>query len=149
MPRRGNLFSFDLREEGDDELADEIQEYEARPVTIDLLRLAHQNLRKLSPDAYLWFVPHYLKLCLTDEGKYSSFEAEFFVYSLSPAGESDTSIDIRLSALNADQIRCIVEVLSWMLTDEFWGVHCPEQIHSALEFLEKKGARLGLGVRRD
>lgn len=137
MPWRNDLFALDLREEGDDELADEIQEYEARPVTMDLLRLVHQSLRKLSPDAYLWFVPHYLKLCLTDEGRYSRFEAEFFVYSLSPAGESDTSIEVRLSALKAGQIRCIVEVLSWMLTDEFWGVHCPEQIRSALEFLSR------------
>ena len=107
-------------------------------MTFDLLRLVHQNLRKLSPDAYLWFVPYFLQLCLTEEAKYSSFEAEFFVYSLSPAGKMDTSIDIRLSALTSPQILCVMEVLSWMLADKFWGENCPEQIRSALAFLGKE-----------
>lgn len=143
MPPRGELLDPALAESDEGEaLSLDLEAYRRLPISAELLRQVHQELRKLSPVATRWLLPFQLKLCLSEDAKYSRFEVEFFVYSLAPSNTwEEAQILTRLSNLNAQQIKCIDQVFTWLAQDEYWSKQFPDQLHLSLEFLKKILAR--------
>lgn len=132
MPARADLFV--VEDEESQSLSEDLEQIRAKPLSSELLRLLHQELRRLSPKATLWITPHYLRYSLTDEAKYTQSEVEFFVYSLgSTRAQHLSDVATRLSSFNSEQLKCLGAVLSHLVNDEFWSQYLPEQLTSAKE----------------
>lgn len=101
----------------------------------ELIRRVHQELHHLSPVAFRWILPHYLKFCLSSGGKYSQDEIHFFVYGLSTKPEYQDNLKRRLSALNTAQINCLITFLKWCEGNENL-VEIVENIDRAIKFLQ-------------
>jgi hypothetical protein len=119
-------------------LCDEMRRYlnASRNIKIDdkLIRRVHQELNHLSPIAFRWILPHYLRFCLSSGGKYSQEEVYFLVYNLSPDPEFQEDEYRRLSGLNFSQINCLVNFLKWCESNEDW-IEILEDIDRAIKFL--------------
>jgi hypothetical protein len=102
-----------------------------------LIRFLHQELSHLSPTAFRWILPYYLKFCLSSGGKFSQEETYFLVYYLSPDPEFQDDVCRRLSALDASQKSCLVDFLKWCKGNEDW-VEIAEDIDRAIKFLSKR-----------
>jgi Family of unknown function (DUF6714) len=109
----------------------------SRNVKVDdeLIRFLHQELYHLSPMAFRWVLPHYLKYCLSSGGRYSQEETYFLVYHLSPDPEFQDDTHRRLSLLNVAQKNCLVNFLRWCEGNEDW-VEIAEDIDRAFKFLQ-------------
>jgi len=97
-----------------------------------LIRFIHQQLYHLSPVAFRWILPSYLKFCLSSVS--SQEEVYFLVYNLSPDQEFQEDTYRRLSALNAAQIRCLIHFLNWCSGNECW-VEIRGDVDKAIKFL--------------
>ena len=100
------------------------------------IRYMHQNLYQLSPLGFLWLLPYYLKYCLAEEWRYTQEQVYFLVYSLSPAPQFESNAYIQLSELNAAQIHCLMNFLSWCNeTEDYYDSE--EDTNKAFSFLKK------------
>lgn len=136
MPARADLFV--LEDEESQSLAEDLEQIRGKPLSSDVLRLLHQELRKLSPKATLWITPHYLRYSIKDEARYTQSEVEFFVYSLaSTRAQNWLDVATRLSSFNSRQLKCLGSVLSHLMGDEFWSQYLPEQLESAEENVKR------------
>lgn len=126
-------------------LCDEIKRYlEASrnfPVDGALIRFIHQELYHLSPKAYRWIIPHYLKYCLDVEEDMAQEEVYFLVYNLSPSLEFQEDTHCRLSNLNKAEIDFLIAFLEWCGQKENW-VEIRENVKKAIVFLREVGASL-------
>ena len=52
---------------GCEDLRADLEQYRDNPVSIDTLRLVHQELSVLSAESMLWILPYYLRYCITPE----------------------------------------------------------------------------------
>ncbi len=115
------------------DVATDLERWRSKIPDKSLLREMHQELRKLSPSATRWIVPHYLRYAVTNEAKYSRMETSFFVLSLIPRREGeDRQIAQRLSSLSRKQIECMTKVLEHLNADSEWAEDMGEDIESAL-----------------
>lgn len=136
MPARADLLV--VEDEESQSLAEDLEQIRGKPLSSDVLRLLHQELRRLSPKAILWITPHYLRYSIKDEAKYTQSEVEFFVYSLASSRVQNFSdVETRLSSFNSQQLKCLCSVLSHLMGDEFWSQYLPEQLESAEENVKR------------
>lgn len=75
------------------------------------------------------------QVLLDQRGRSFSMETEFLIYNLGPAPEHQAEARERLSALNQDQINCLLNFLLWCEEHEHWSTYCPEEIRRAIEFI--------------
>ena len=137
FPRKGDLVDGSLsRQDCGVEVAADLELWRERTPDESLLREMHQELRKLSPDATRWIVPHYLRYSLTEKGKYTRMETSFFVLSLvSHSDEEAQQIAKRLSSISGEQMECLVEVLEYLKVESDWAEYMGEDIEAALATL--------------
>ena len=120
------------------EVAADLESWRTKAPDNDLLRQMHQELRKLSPAATRWIVPHYLRYALTEEAKYSRMEVSFFVLSLvSRSKEEDQQVATRLSLMSGEQIDCLEKVLAHLKADSDWSDYMGEDFEAALATLKR------------
>jgi hypothetical protein len=110
------------------------------PINVNFIRLIHQGLSCLSPKAWQWVLPYYLRYCLSDEGQYSHMETEFLVYHLSPSEEFEKDSIARLGFLRIEQIACLRHFVVWCSAHPHWKEYFPENLESAKRFLGKLAA---------
>lgn len=120
-----------------DRLRDDLEQYRGKEITVEAIRLIHQEMSILSAKAWQWLLPHYLRFCLTPEAEYNRVETEFLIYNLGPALEFQKDTMQRLSLLNRDQINCLIHFLEWCANHQYWKDYCLEDINKARKFLSK------------
>lgn len=119
-----------------DSLIREIERFRGKDITVELIRILHQEMSNLSAKMWLWILPSYLKYCLTPEAEYSQMETEFLIYALSPSPEFEKDTKSRLSLLNRRQLDCLLCFIEWCGKHSFWSGYCPKEISRAKFFLE-------------
>jgi len=72
-----------------------------------------RNWGTLSPVGFLWFIPLYLRYCISLQWDDAEELIYFLVYSFDPLPESEDSSFIRLSLLSVKQIKCLIYFLEW------------------------------------
>lgn len=137
FPLKDDLFHKSLsRQDSGIEVAADLELWRERNPDETLLREMHQELRKLSPDATRWIVPHYLRYSFTERAKYTRMETSFFVLSLvSHSDEEVQQIAKRLSSMSGGQMECLVEVLEYLSVESDWAEYMGEDIEAALATL--------------
>lgn len=124
----------------DCESCDDVRHYlnAYRDIEVDktLIRFLRQNLYQLSPMTFRWFLPHYLKYCLSSDWADAQEETYFLVYNLGSDPQFESDAYLRLSVLNAAQINCLISFLKWCTGVEDC-VDIEEEIDKAVDFLKK------------
>jgi hypothetical protein len=116
-------------------LSEYLDESRGKPVDGAIIRYMHQEMSCLSAKGWLWALPHYLPFCLTPEAEYNRMETEFLIYNLGPGDKYADDTKVRLSALAAPQVRCLVHFLEWLSVNPKWKDYCPEDLSRALQFV--------------
>ena len=116
-------------------LREDVDKYEGRELPPEGIREIHQEMSCLSAKGWRWVLPSYLLYSLTEKASFSQMETEFLIYNLAPELKYQIEAKQRLSALNQDQLLCLVHFLEWCQKHEYWGQHCPKEIASGLGFL--------------
>ena len=109
--------------------------YKGRELPHEAIRCMHQDMSCLSASGWSWALPSYLRYCLTKEPCSANMETEFLIYNLGPTPEHQAEARNRLSALNQEQINCLLNFLHWCEKHEYWSTYCPEEIQEAIEFI--------------
>jgi hypothetical protein len=143
MPPRENIIFRCTNDGYFDGLLADIEQYRERVITIDLIRILHQELSNLSSEALLWILPYYLEYCLSPEAEYSQMEVEYLIYALSPAPEYRSQVLEKLSAFNGPQIECLVEFVVWCQCHEFWRDYFPNELSQAKDLLGSLARQCG------
>ena len=118
-------------------LREDLKEFGDNELPPDPIRRIHQEMSCLSGEEFRWVLPSYLRYCLTDEAQYNQFETEFLLYHLNPAKKYEADTLERLSKLNQNQIRCLINFLKWCQEQKYWAEYCPDEIERAIHFLSK------------
>ncbi|XQE65164.1 DUF6714 family protein [Pseudomonas sp. P3C3] len=116
-------------------LREDLLPYKGHELPVDAIRCLHQEMSCLSASGWRWALPSYLRYCLTKEAEASGMETEFLIYNLGPAPKYQAEARVRLSALNQEQINCLLNFLLWCKEHEYWSTYCPEDIQRAIEFI--------------
>lgn len=120
------------------EIDEDIEEFRFLPVTVQTIRAIHLYLPVLSVEAMHWLLPHYLRFCISEEGKcYSRKETASLLCFLGPKPEHVDDTRIILSSLMNEQRICLIHFLAWCRSDNFWA-DMLEYIDSALILLGDK-----------
>jgi len=135
MPARGDLSFHAVGCAECQETARDLEQLRGKEVGPEIIRLVHQELSHLSPQAWLWLLPGYLRFCLTADALYSRVETEFLIYTLNPAPEFQKDTLLRLSLLDASQVACLIHFVAGCATHEFWREYFPASIEGAQKFL--------------
>jgi hypothetical protein len=135
MPPRAMLTAHGPKCEVCDGLGDDLEQIRGQPVSGAAIRLVHQELSHLSPSAWAWILPHYLRFCLSDEGREDRISTEFLIYNLAPELKFQADTAKRLSLLTKDQIRCLIDFLDWCLSQDYWKEFFAADISRATGFL--------------
>lgn len=137
FPRKGDLVDGSLSQQDCGfEVAADLELWREKNPDESLLREMHQELRKLSPDATRWIVPHYLKYSITEKAKYTRMETSFFALSLvSHSDEERQKIVKRLSSMSGEQIECLTDVLEYLSVESDWAEYMGDDIAAALATL--------------
>ncbi len=143
MPASEELPFATLNERLAGDLIRDLEEFRGKVVTVALIRGVHQEMTHLSPQAWRWILPHYLRFCMTPEAERSRLEMEFLIYNLRPRAEFQHATLERMSLLTEDQVACVLTFLRWCLNSSFWMEYCPDDISEAIGFLE---SNLGRGT---
>lgn len=139
MPNRSALLDERLEPQDEAEsLESEIESWRGKSPDPALIRFLHQELRKLSPVATRWLLPHYLQYAITEEAKYSRDEVRFLVLSL-VGRDSEVEADIarRLQLLTKSQIEAVIAVFKLLCRDPEWEWDLGEHASLALKTLER------------
>ena len=134
MPDKNEML-FHEKDRCQNYLLEEIEELRGGVISLEEIRILHQDMSTLSAKAWLWILPHYLRSCLTPEAEYSQMEIEYLIYSLSPTLKFESDVISRLSLLDKDQIECLIDFINWCSKKEFWNEYCPSDIFRAKVFL--------------
>lgn len=138
MPARGKIIYQDSFDGYFDGLLDDLESYRGGEVSIELIRLLHQDLSSLSSDAWLWILPYYLEYCLSVEAEYTQMEVVFLVYALSPTlMKSRVDVLKRLSSFSKGQVLCLIFFVEWCQGHKFWKDHIPNELGQARELLNQ------------
>jgi hypothetical protein len=116
-------------------LREDLAAYKGKELPEEAIREIHQEMSCLSAQGWRWALPSYLRYCLTEQAKYTQMETEFLIYNLAPELKYQLETKQRLSALNKEQVQCLIHFLEWCSEDEYWGQYCPEEISSGIAFL--------------
>ena len=116
-------------------LRDDLDAVRGEPITSEIFRLIHQDLRCLSEKGLRWILPDYLRYCISAEGQRSRMETEFLVYYLSPNLRYRDQALLRLRFLSRDQIECLYHFLDWCSDHPHWRDYFPEDLQKAKEFI--------------
>lgn len=120
-------------------LAEDLEQYRRKDITGETIRLIHQEMSYLSAKATRWILPHYLRYCLTPEAEYNRMETEYLIYHFGPRCEFQQRTSGQLSLLNTVQLKCLIHFFEWCLRQSYWREYCPQDIESAISFLEEVG----------
>lgn len=118
-------------------LRNDLVKYEQAELPAEAIRDVHMDMSCLSAAGWRWVLPSYLRQSLTTPGDIFDSETEFLIYNLAPEPRFQTETLERLSALNPQQIACLIIFLEWCADHEHWSDYCPEEIHRGLEFLRR------------
>ena len=118
------------------DLIKDLEEFRGKLANVSLIRSVHQEMTRLSPRAWQWLLPHYLRFCMTSEAERSRMEMEFLIYNLRPSAEFRDATLERMSLLTEGQVACLIDFLRWCQNSPFWMEYCPEDIAKAVNFLE-------------
>jgi hypothetical protein len=135
MPARSELILHDQGCAECIEFVRDLDEFRGKEISANVIRLIHQELSHLSPAGWRWMLPHYLRFCLSDQGREERMETEFLIYNLGPALKFQADTAKRLSLLTSAQIRCLVDFLQWCLTQSYWREFFGKEIDQAVNFL--------------
>ena len=119
-----------------DSLREDLLQYKGRELPVEAIRCLHQEMSCLSASGWRWVLPSFLRYCITKEAEESGMETEFLIYNLSPAPEYQDEARIRLSALNKEQINCLLSLMLWCKENEYWSTYYPNEIHNAIGFIQ-------------
>lgn len=119
----------------------DLEQYRDKMITGETIRLVHQEIYHLSSKALSWILPHYLRFCFTAEAEYNRMETEFLIYSLAPTLQFQRETLERLSTINKAQVDCLIFFLEWCLAQTYWKEYCPQELESAINFLNKQPVR--------
>lgn len=104
------------------EIDEDIEEFRFLPITVQAIRAIHLYLPVLSVEAMHWLLPHYLRFCISEEGKrYSRKETASLLCFLGPKPEDVDDTRIILSSLMNEQRICLIHFLAWCRSDNFWA----------------------------
>lgn len=120
-----------------DYLVQDLSQFKDKTLPNNGIREIHQEMSCLSAKAWRWALPSYLNYCLSEDGAYSQMETEFLIYNLSPSEEFSEDAKVRLSALNKEQVQCLVNFLEWCKVHDYWREYCPDEIKSGIIFLSE------------
>jgi hypothetical protein len=139
FPRKGDLIDGSLSpQDCGFEVAADLELWREKNPDESLLREMHQELRKLSPDATRWIVPHYLRYSLTERAAYTRMETSFFVLSLAAQSDEDMrQIAERLSSMSGEQRECLAEVLKYLSVQSDWAEYMGADLEAALDTLRR------------
>ena len=116
-------------------LRQDLEEFRGKPITGETIRVLHQEMTSLSAAGWRWALPHYLKYCLSNEGRYTQTETEFLIYNLGLELKFQREALQRFGGLNTAQIQCLVHFLEWCSDDPHWSDYCAEDVERALNFM--------------
>jgi len=117
------------------DLKNELKDYRNKEITGEVVRLLYIEMTSLSAKGWQWFLPHYLRFCLSPEAEYNRLVTELLIYSLRPSPEFEQDTLLRLSLLDKEQINCLMHFLSWCENQQHWKDYCLEDIGRAQKFL--------------
>jgi hypothetical protein len=100
-----------------------------------LVRKLHQELSHLSATGWKWLLPIYLRYCLSDEAIYNRFETEFLIFNLSPSARFEEDTRRRLELITGEQLQVLIDLLTWLYSDEYWEDRWGERIKGGVNFL--------------
>lgn len=104
------------------EIDEEIEEFRGFPFTAATIRAIYRYLPVLSVEAMHWLLPHYLRFCLSDEGRrYSRKEAASLLYFFAPGPEFVEDTMMIISSFTNEQRLCLIHYLDWCVNDNYWG----------------------------
>lgn len=118
-------------------LREDLEEYDQPEIPQAGIQEVHTEMSCLSATGWRWVLPSYLRQSLAAAGDIYDNETEFLIYNLGPAPEYQPETLERLSALNPQQIACLIHFLEWCSDHEHWSGYCPEEIHRGLAFLRE------------
>jgi hypothetical protein len=116
-------------------LRGDLEEYDQPEIPRAGIRAVHSEMSCLSAAGWRWVLPSYLRQSLANTGDIYDTETEYLIYNLGPDQKYQTETLERLSALNSQQIACLIHFLEWCADHEHWSDYCPEEINRGLEFL--------------
>lgn len=127
-------------------LSDDLDGFRGKEASGDVIRCIHQEILCLSPRAWLWILPYYLKYCLSPEGRYNQFETESLIYTLSPSEEVGGVVEDRLALLDISQLAVLERFLVYLSSQSWWQSYCPEELSAAIFFIHSvKDGRVNQG----
>jgi hypothetical protein len=118
-------------------LVEDLEPYKDKEVSVNGIREAYIEMSCLSPKAWRWLLPSYLRQCVFFIHESTDF-TEYLIYNLSPGQAHEHDASERLSELNQDQLNCILSFLNWCQGPEHWASkYCSEDISKAIVFINK------------
>ena len=137
MPVSEELTSHQVDCEDCDDVRKYLEAYRYKEISDDILiRRLRMLLSTLSPVAYRWILPNYLKFCLNSEWCRAQDAVYFLVFNLGPNPEFESETYSRLQTLSIEQINCLIHFLQWCTGIED-SVYIEEDIDKAFNFLQK------------
>jgi hypothetical protein len=118
-----------------DYLRRDLEAYTSKFLPAKAFRTLYGEMSCLSADGWRWVLPSYLPFCIAQDTSYDPIETEFLIYNLSPSSDHDADARKELSALNYEQIECLVHFLHWCQSDPHWSEYCSTEIETGLVFL--------------
>ena len=119
-------------------LREELEQFEDRELDEDGIREIYSEMSCLSAKGWEWAFPSYLRFCLKQEPRLQANETEFLIYNLAPQPEYEKETSDRLSGFSKAQLRCLLEVVSWWQSSEYWSDYCGEDLARASKFISGK-----------
>jgi hypothetical protein len=116
-------------------LAEDLEAFPGKELPPPALRNICNEMSCLSALGWRWALPSYLRHCLKVTDTYDDMETEFLIYSLGPAPEHQPDAIQCLSALNREQVHCLVHFLEWCSVHPHWSSYCSNNIPAAIHFV--------------
>jgi hypothetical protein len=141
MPASDKLTIHQHACESCDDVSKYFEAYRYQKIEDELLfRFLRRNLNSLSPVAYRWVLPLYLKFCLNSKWWIAQDSVYFLIFNLCPDPDFERDTYFLLSALTVEQINCLINFLRWCSETED-SVDIEEDIDKAVNFLQKAVSR--------
>ena len=105
-------------------------------MTGEIIRYLCIDMGCLSPQAWFWILPHYLRFCVTAGDQIDGLETEYLIYNFGTSPEHEAEKRKSLSLLNSEQVLCLVHFVEWVHAEEKWEKYFSEDLEKALRFLK-------------
>lgn len=99
------------------------------------IRTIHCEWSCLSAAGWVWALPSYLRFCVDKAAETCQDETEFLIYNLGQKEEFEAETLERLSKLSRSQLECLLSVIEWWNSSDYWIEYCGEDVQRADHFV--------------